>query len=229
MIKQNSLQTVEYKCQACRDEEYIYEAETNTIKPCVCKEINECIRLFNKSGISRAFKEKSFDNFFTKNRPEIIALAKKVAIDYVDEFDGVHSLAFIGQVGAGKTHLCIAVSKELMKKGVGVLYMQYRDTITFLKQHMINEQVYQKEVSKYKEAQVLYIDDLFKGRLTDSDINIMIEIINHRYLNSLPVIISSEFDCERILQFDEAVGSRILEMAKGNIIEFGEGLNYRLA
>ncbi|HEX9061382.1 MAG TPA: ATP-binding protein [Clostridia bacterium] len=228
LTNQSSVQVHKYKCQTCKDTEFTYDEKTNTIRPCVCKDINYYKHLLEKSGMAKAFQEKSFDNFFTKNRPEIITTAKNIALNYVAKFDGLHSLAFIGQVGAGKTHLCIAVSRELMRKGINVLYMQYRDTITFLKQHMIDEQVYQKEITKHKTVQVLYIDDLYKGRITESDINIMFEIINHRYLNSLPVLISSEFDCERILQFDEAVGSRILEMAKGNIIEFGEGLNYRL-
>ena len=51
------------------------------------------------------------------------------------------------------------------------------------------------------------------------------------YLNSynLPVIISTERTLDAIVNFDEAIGSRLIEMCRGNIIVFaGEKLNYRL-
>lgn len=67
------------------------------------------------------------------------------------------------------------------------------------------------------------------GKTTESDINIMFEIINYRYLNSKAIIVSSELTQDRLLDFDEAVGSRIIEMCKGRIGEaIGIENNYRL-
>ena len=92
-------------------------------------------------------------------------------------------------------------------------------------------------MDKFKNASVLLIDDLFKGKVNDSDINIMFEIINHRYLNNKPIICSSEFGKDDLLEFDQATGSRILEMSKDYLVEIGltreeltEGktINYRL-
>ena len=76
---------------------------------------------------------------------------------------------------------------------------------------------------------MLFIDDLFKGKITDSDINIMFELINHRYFNNLPIIISSELSVSRLLGVDEALGSRLIEMTKGRVVELrGRELNYRM-
>ena len=77
---------------------------------------------------------------------------------------------------------------------------------------------------------VLLIDDLFKGKLSESDINIVFEIINYRYLNFLPIIVSSEFNINRLLSFDEGVGSRIYEMCKDYVVEIEKDMNnnYRL-
>lgn len=70
---------------------------------------------------------------------------------------------------------------------------------------------------------------LRSGKTTESDINIVFEIINHRYLNSKPIIISSELTQEKLLDFDEAIGSRIIEMCKSRIVEIrGIENNYRL-
>ena len=63
------------------------------------------------------------------------------------------------------------------------------------------------------KMKILLIDDLFKGSITGSDINIMFEIINYRYLNGLPLIVSCEKSIEEIINIDEAIGSRLYEMS----------------
>ena len=65
--------------------------------------------------------------------------------------------------------------------------------------------------------------------ITDSDINIMFELINHRYFNNLPIIVSSECSVLRLMDVDEALGSRLIEMSKGRVVELrGRELNYRM-
>ena len=62
-----------------------------------------------------------------------------------------------------------------------------------------------------------------------SDINIIFEIINYRYFNNKPIIVSTEKYKSDLLKIDEAIGSRILEMCdKFNIEVRGKGLNYRI-
>lgn len=73
------------------------------------------------------------------------------------------------------------------------------------------------------------IDDLFKGNITGSDVNIMFEIVNFRYLNNLPLIVSSEKSINEIMEIDEAIGSRLYEMSKGYVVNInGKKLNYRM-
>ena len=77
---------------------------------------------------------------------------------------------------------------------------------------------YQKAMQQYKTIKVLYIDDLFKTEKgkspTTADINIVFEILNTRYLErNLITIISSEKNIKELIAIDEAIGSRIFEMA----------------
>lgn len=160
--------------------------------------------------------------------------AKDKAVSYVKsfrdiEFDRNNSIAFLGNCGSGKTHLSIAIANNLMAKNIGVLYMPYRNAVTKIKQTVTDEINYNNAIQRYKSARVLLIDDFAKGKVTEADINIMFEIINHRYLNGKPIIISSELLQEDLLKFDEAIGSRIIEMCKGRIVEIrGIENNYRL-
>lgn len=214
--------------------EWIIDDRTNTARPCKCREVKTYKRILENSGISEAFQKRTFKNFITTNKPQQVIDARNMAIRYVKEFDNLknaknNSIAFLGQVGSGKTHLSIAIANELMKKNVGVLYMQYREAIIQLKQCIMDEENYNHEIDKYKNATVLLIDDLYKGKITDSDRNIMFEIINYRYLKNSPIIVSSELTVDAIIDIDEAIGSRIVEMCKGHIFEFsGQELNYRL-
>ena len=135
----------------------------------------------------------------------------------------------LGQVGSGKTHLSMAICNELMDRGISVVYMGYRDAITGIKQNMMDSVYYNKMMNRYKSARVLFIDDLFKGKITDSDVNIMFELINYRYFNNLPLIVSSECGVDRLIGIDEALGSRLVEMSKNYIISIkAKNLNYRL-
>jgi len=228
--------SIAYQCQICKDKGFVEEIEEGIsyYPDCLCAEARRLMELYEKSGISKTFKEKTFDNYITTKKPQIVTAAKQIAMKYAESF-GKSSIMLCGQVGSGKTHLSIAIANTLLKKGIPVLYMQYREALTEIKQNMIDEVKYKKMVGRYQNAKVLMIDDLFKGMLkqgsvNDSEIRIMFEIINHRYMNDKPIIVSTEYPAEKLLDFDEAVGSRIIGMCSGYIVELPQDirLNHRL-
>lgn len=189
--------------------------------------------MMKRSGISVEFQKKTFDNFKAKGDSRLTN-AKTKAMQYVEHFtetehDRYNSIMFCGQVGSGKTHLGIAICGALMNSGVAVIYMAYRNAVTKIKQVMTDEPEYNRVLRPYMQTRVLYIDDLLKGRVTESDVNILYEIVNYRYMNNLPMIISTEKSIEGLLEFDEAIGSRLIGMCRRNIVQLqGKDLNYRL-
>ena len=70
--------------------------------------------------------------------------------------------------------------------------MTYRDVMTYIKQNIIAKEIYEKIVGKYKNVRVLLIEDLFKVSISKSYVNIMFDIVNFRYFNNLPIMISCE-------------------------------------
>ena len=157
-----------------------------------------------------------------------------VASKYVNNIGSIidtreNSILFCGKVGSGKTHLSMGIANKLMDRGIATIIMPYSQDIIRLKQNRMDKEYYNRLISKYKRAKVLLIDDLFKGSVTDSDKSIIFEIIDYRYFNQKPLIISSEKTCEELLYIDEAIGSRIIEMSNGYIVENkGAKSNYRL-
>ncbi len=229
--------SVQYECPKCKDTGFIYQKDElgyEVARRCECFAIRKARNMMKRSGISVEFQKKTFDNFKTRSNPQL-SNAKSKAMQYVKNFAQMeherhNSIMFCGQVGAGKTHLGTAICGELMNGGVAVIYMAYRNAVTKIKQNIIDEEVYNRELNQYTSARVLYIDDLLKGKLTETDINIMYEIVNYRYMNNMPIIVSSEKSPNDLLIFDEAIGSRLIEMCRGNIIHLqGKELNYRLS
>jgi len=200
---------------------------------CECRELEKIKNGWIAAGINPEISKQTFTNFEVWN--ESSRRAKDTAITYFKEFKNIkntrkNSILLCGQVGGGKTHLSVALALNLLKKNIKVVYMPYRDVITRVKQNMMDDEYYRKTIAKYQTCEVLLIDDLFKGKITESDLNIMFEILNYRYLNHLPLIISTEFVVENLLSFDEAVGSRIYEICKNYIVEIERGRegNWRL-
>lgn len=226
-----------FACKKCKDTEFVFYKDSNGYeyaKECECREMKIAQRLLEKSGISEEFQSKTFTNFDDRGI-EAIRKAKETATRYYMDFSSIektryNSIVFMGQVGSGKTHLGMALANNLIKqKNVAVLYMEYRQTATKLKQLITNDYEYNTELNKFKTARVLFIDDMLKGKVTEADVNLLYEIINYRYLNKLPMIISTEKTREELIEFDEAIASRIIEMSKKRIVELeGKELNYRL-
>lgn len=187
---------------------------------------------WKKAGLTLETSRLNFTNFEEWN--EYAREMKRLGIKYFRNFDEIkesrkNSLIVAGNPGCGKSHLVIAIANNLIKRNLNVVYMPYRETIMEIKQNVMNGEVYYRILNKYKNAQVLLIDDLFKGQINPSDINIMFEIVNYRYMNNLPMLISTEMLIDNIISVDEALGSRIYEMAgdySSEVVEWRS--NYRL-
>ena len=107
--------------------------------------------------------------------------------------------------------------------------MGNREVITSIKQNMMDKVYYNKIMGRYKSYRMLLIDDLFKGSISKSDVNIIFELVNYMYFNNLPLIISSELSVNDIIEVDEAIGSRLIEMCGECLVEVRrKRLNYRI-
>lgn len=225
----------QYICQECKDTGWITFGKDGyeVMKRCSCYMVKRAEELMEKSGLPVELCKKGFRDFDTRGNL-LLEKAKNKAVGYVQDFMKIrhgryNSIMFCGQPGSGKTHLGTAICSSLARKGIPVIYMPYRNAMTRIKQNITSETEYSRETMRYMKASVLYIDDMLKGKITETDVNVMYEIINYRYMNNLPLVISTEKDLEGLLVFDEATGSRVIEMCRDNIAFLkGKGLNYRM-
>lgn len=226
-----------YKCEKCKDTTLIIYRDKKGHEyaiDCECRERVISQNLMRSSGISEEDAKKGFKEFETFNEPQLVN-GRNTCISYFQNFKNmerqrINSVLLCGSSGRGKTALGLAISNNLLTAGVGVRYMPYRDVVTMLKQQIVTDKhAYNEHMYKLQNARVLFIDDLLKGNVNDSDVNIMYELINYRYLQRKPMIISTEKTIEELLEFDEAIASRLIEMSKGYIVTFDDSIpNYRL-
>lgn len=192
-------------------------------RSCSCAAKDRNVALASRSGLNALFAKYGFDNYREDEPWQREAVMK--ARGYLANKDkGWFVMA--GKPGSGKTHLCVAVCKTLLEQGEPVLYAPWREFAPRLKR-AVNDKEYEKIIWPYKNKRHLFLDDLFKGTITESDANIAYELLNGRYNAMLPTIISTEKTLPELLEIDEAIGSRIAEMCKGYYVQT-RGDNYRL-
>lgn len=230
-----------YKCSKCKDTSWIEKDGAYT--RCSCYTEEYLSRLWENFGVKikdiKLLREYQPYNDLTKK-------ARDKAADYIRSFEDIkdtreNGFALLGQPGAGKTHIVLAIGKALLEKKISVVYMPYLEVIKELKALAMYQEDYEKLLSRYTRAKVLIIDDLFKDKvkktkdgikvteLTEVDMKHIYPILNYRYLNYLPTIISSECTPNMLLELDEALGGRILETTGPRFsLTFKGDCNYRL-
>lgn len=237
MISQNT----SYSCNECKDTTWV-TGDAGLIR-CKCFSKEQLERRWKKFGVNPNDIKKINDYEADTEGKKI---AKNKAANFIINFDKIkkernNSIAFLGQPGAGKTHLALGIGKALLerKNHVSVAYMPYLEVIKELKMNATEETAYNSIQNRYISSEVLIIDDLFKdkvkrgkltGELTEADMKHIYPIINQRYINHKPTIYSSECNASMLMDLDEALAGRILESCKDNLVIFKycKENNYRL-
>ena len=204
----------DYDCEKCRNKGFIAYTKGGALltRECSCMPVRRSVRRIRRSGLSGLLERYTFGSYETPE--EWQRQAKELAMRFCDERG--KWLCVSGTPGTGKTHLCTAVCGELLNAGRSVRYFRWRNELPALKALQFDDRGrYFDELRGMKEADVLYIDDFFKGRPTEADLALAFELLDARYAARSTTILSSELSVEAMLDLDEALGSRIYERSKG--------------
>jgi DNA replication protein DnaC len=198
-------------CKICGNKGYtVVRLEGNMLatRECSCMVKRRAMMETRKSGLDGIVSKYTWKAYSTPDqRTEEI---KKKALEYIR--CGAENWFYISGIpGSGKTHICTAICSALLASGKQVKYVIWRELAQQLKASL-NTPEYQALMDSLKRPEVLYIDDLLKGSVTEADENRALEIVNARYnMPGKRTIISSERDLSYIRSMDEAVGGRIYE------------------
>jgi DNA replication protein DnaC len=216
-------------CSKCNNTGWIFYTDQNgyeTAKECECVKVKQSLARLERSGLGGLLDKYTFDRYISKYDFQKDLLTK--AKNYLNEKD--KWFVVLGQSGSGKSMICAAICGELLKQGHEVRFMSWLTESVKLKQNVNNAEVYEPLMEDYKNCEILYVDDFFKNEsLSSADLRIANEIINYRCVANKRTILSSERLVKDLIEIDQAIIGRIVEMAEEYVTEIiGAEKNYRL-
>lgn len=195
---------------------------------CACINAEAVKAAIAESGLENELKSKNFATF--KTDEEYQKFIKAAAIDYLKAIKQNKKTWFYigGQSGSGKSHICTAIANRFLQNNYKLRYMRWIDELRQMKSNFGSS-----KLQEFKECDVLYIDDLFKGSKQPSEyeIGIAFEVFNYRDSNNLITLISSEMTDSKLKNIDEAIHGRIKAHTGNEFminIQPDENKNYRL-
>lgn len=183
--------------------------------------------MFETSKLGERFKTRTFENFKVNNQNEN---AYKLAKGFVNNFEKAKEkglgIMFIGNYGVGKTHLACSIAIELINNGIPVIYgssISLLGKIRETYESNINTNEWQL-LDLYSNTDLLIIDDLGKEKPSEWVLEKLYYIINQRYENLKPVVITTNYNIDELINrlttknnssTAEAIISRLNEMCTG--------------
>jgi len=162
---------------------------------CDCRRTNRAARSLDAARIPARFRQCSFHNYYPKNDSQYFA--HSFASRLVQEYPAVDAgLLFMGTVGVGKTHLAIAILRDLIeKKGVTCLFYESGSLLKAIQDsyNPISQTSEMRVLAPVYQAEVLVLDELGATVPTNWVRDTMYQIINTRYNNQKLTIFTTNY------------------------------------
>lgn len=180
------------------------------LEACVCRsgEVakNARQRLYEMSNLDR-LSHLIFENFRTSGNPkaefvtpqEVASLqsAKEVSEEFSNALQGW--LLLEGGYGCGKTHLAAAIANAAVQRGLPTLFITVPDLLDSLRFAYGNpETTFEARFDEIKSADLLVMDDFGTQNATAWAQEKLFQIINYRYINNLPTVITTNLILDEI-------------------------------
>ena len=157
---------------------------------------NKVDKIIKNSKMSKRNLNYKFDNFeVNSNNKKVYQSLKNYSEKLVNEVER-KGLILVGNNGVGKTHLACSIANELIKNGIPIIYGTLINLLAELKNtyDVYNNISEMKIIKLYEKVDLLIIDDLGKEKPSEWGLEKLFTIINSRYENNLPVIITTNYD-----------------------------------
>jgi len=174
----------------------------------------------NKEEPSQFIKHLTFDNFVVGSSNQYAAAA---AMSIADAPGKVANPLFIyGGVGLGKTHLLHAIGNSIIKNtpNLKILYVtaeSFTNELIYSIRNAANAELNKEFREKYRNTNVLMIDDIqfFIGKTSTQEA--LFHIFNELYNNEKQIILSSDRPIKELVLLEERLTSRFASGIVANI------------
>lgn len=202
------------------------------IDPCECQgerlQLLRWRRIKNLSQITDKMRNMTFETFNQKRDPVAYAAAMAFAAEPLGW------LVFYGINGAGKTHLMASIAQHLIAQNRVALYCVAPDVLDKMRECFTESgrQVEERHtavqiLNRYKEADVLLLDDLGAERATDWSAEQFYKIFDHRYRMGLPTVVATNLQRQEIYNLNFRLEDRLFDAVEAMTVEMRATKSYR--
>ena len=147
-----------YKRQPMKNENWV---------SCSCQQQKQIERLVKNSQITAEFQKKGFKNFEVDDHAPIVGKMRRESLKYYNNFADIryemeNSIALVGQVGSGKTHLLSAIANGLLQQNISVMYFPFAEIMEKMRENEFA--LKDKLVHQAQQVDVWFLDDRINDR-----------------------------------------------------------------
>ncbi|MBC7661216.1 MAG: ATP-binding protein [Chitinophagaceae bacterium] len=180
------------KCQSCFG---LNRRMVNGVsKPCHTPAPARVASLLNAAYLPARYSAAKLDSFsnFSGNGREVVNRVSQ----WMREFDieNPKGLVLGGSVGVGKTFLLVAIAKNFANKGISVRFVDFFQLLLELKAGYARDKNDSTVLNEAIAVDVLFIDELGKGRNSDWELSILDQLVMGRYNQNKVIITSTNYD-----------------------------------
>jgi DNA replication protein DnaC len=182
------------------------------VRPCRCRRDERRLALVKAANLPRLYDGCTLSNY----KPVIGNSSQLRAFNHayrlVESYPGDgRGLLLMGSCGVGKTHLAVAVLRELVDKGVRCLFYDFGALLKAI-QASYNPNTHTSELeilAPVFDADALVLDELGASKPTEWVLDTMLQIIRARYNDRRLTIFTSNYIDERGVNEAETLEDRI--------------------
>jgi DNA replication protein DnaC len=171
--------------------------------------------LLRQAHIPERYEICAFENFDIRRDNQNLRWAKLNAENFVKEYPTDFGLLFVGPTGVGKTHLAVAVLRELiLRKGVECLFYDFHDLLKAIRDsyNPVSQNSELSILQPVLDVEVLLLDELASSNPSDWVKETLQHIINARYNHKKVTLITTT------LPFGESTDRREVRAPSGDVV-----------
>ena len=211
-------------CQKCGNSGWALVEGTSAVERCACQHEIRIAKLLKRSNIPERYINYSLGSYSPNNASQ--KNAKLIAQKFLDSFPSVENfgrgICFIGPVGIGKTHISVAILKNIItEKAIDGLFYGFRSLLKEI-QASWNEHAQTSQVEIFRhvmDATVLVLDELGADMSTPWINDTVSYIIESRYNDQKITIFTSNFPDKPISPGAETLTDRIGTRLRSRLYE----------